>query len=267
MNIFNHKCSHCGVHLELDKDDLLTFCPYCGCKLDFDYEPDSDEAEPSFIKTKQIKNRMINIKTGSVYLQSSIQWINENKVFAYTILGVLGFILFLILMISLLTTKSTIPFSQNYANKKQYSTLLTALDNSGFYYYSIIPVSDEEYADEYKDGQVIEVLVNGKSKYSTKKRFKTDKVNILIQFYSPDGKIGLPISSRGVHGQDERDIEKMLKTHGFSNISETRKENLLGKLVYDDWEITSIRINGEWSFEKGDRLDPDTPINIEYYLR
>ena len=278
MNIFNYKCLHCGAQLELDRDDLLTYCPFCGGRLNLDnIHPEPEKQDVIAEKIKQTRDRVYSFKSSfnsgfnstsrTIHFQSGTVVNSEKKVLLFSVLGVLGLVVFFVILSLLLTTKSVIPFSQEYANKKHYSSLLTALDNSNFYNYSIVPISDEEYSDDYKDGQVIEVTVNGKAKFSTKKKYNVDKTNILIRFYSPDGKIELPISSNGIRGQDERDIEKTLKRHGFNNISENREEGLLGKIVYDDWEIISITVNGSSSFEADERLAPDTPIYIKYYYR
>ena len=84
--------------------------------------------------------------------------------------------------------------------------------------------------------------------------------------YTPDGKLALPYSNETVLGQRISSVEDQLEDMGFSNVQRSEKKSLATFIgTQSSYTVVRMLVNGEDTFNIGDRFAPDVSIVLEYY--
>lgn len=77
--------------------------------------------------------------------------------------------------------------------------------------------------------------------------------------------INMPRSSADLVGENYRDVEKILSSAGFSNISFEVMDDLITGWLTKDGSVERVSVNGYTSFDKSDKFLPDADIVITYH--
>lgn len=79
------------------------------------------------------------------------------------------------------------------------------------------------------------------------------------------GKIALPASSSSMSGKDYLDVEKMLRSAGFTNIELEANEDLVTGWITKDGSVEKVSVEGNTAFSNGERYFSDANIVITYH--
>jgi DNA-directed RNA polymerase subunit RPC12/RpoP len=89
MNIIKMKCSHCGANLELDLDNLMAYCPYCGEKLLIDV----GQLKDVLVEREKTKQREVDVKLKALDNEREA---NDNRywliliIICFTVMGIMA---------------------------------------------------------------------------------------------------------------------------------------------------------------------------------
>ncbi len=124
-----------------------------------------------------------------------------------------------------------------------------------------------------KSGQVTSIQINGKDGFDICEWYPANSV-IRIEYYEPQteeeiaaahpGQLRVPNSSRYYWGCVYTDVVEELKKAGFSDIMTTEQIKDKKTLLSRNGGISSISINGQTQFSKGEWFDKNAFIRIVY---
>ena len=124
-----------------------------------------------------------------------------------------------------------------------------------------------------KDGQVLNIRVNGKDGFAMSEWFPIDS-HISIEFYEPEteeevsaahpGQLRVPDASKRYIGRTYQEVVNELQKSGFTEIvTEEQRKDKKGLLSKNEG-VSVISINGQTQFEKGEWFPKSAAINIVY---
>lgn len=281
MQMFEYKCKNCGANLQLDLDNLQGYCQHCGNAVMIESATLSQlmmERE----KTRQIKmhheheERMYEKKIEAERREKRAEGIKSflhsdtAKMIMLPFLMMLCFapliIWGIISSISSAFTVYELPYSDGDVMGKKFSTVKESFREAGFTNISV-DYTTNSYGGVISEGDVAEVTVNGKDVYKKGDKYKKNaNAKIVIVIYTPDGKIALPYSNETVLGQRIYGVEDQLEDMGFTNVQRSEKKSLATFIgAQASYTVVRMLVNGEETFNIGDRFAPDVSIVLEYY--
>lgn len=81
-NIIHLKCQNCGAALDLDMDNLIAYCPYCGRKLLFDI----DQLGNILIEKEKTKQKVIDRDIETKRIENERKKNRDNNEIKYAII-------------------------------------------------------------------------------------------------------------------------------------------------------------------------------------
>lgn len=281
MQIFECTCLNCGAKLQLDLDNVQMFCSNCGSKILIE----SDTL--SRILAEREKTRRLEIRNEheeKMYYakakereQVAKRNAKEKRFHALVNADTLGTLLRFLLLFAILfgviylfyscyseseRARYALPMNSSMARGKTVDTVYNTFYEAGCRNIQVKCSTElSGVSGNVSEGEVIRVLANGDPSFTTEEVYKRlGDVSIVIEFYSPDGMVPFPFSSKDIKGQDAWQVMRKLKKSGFSNIQEVTKK----KFLNTEGEIKKMTVDGKTKFDAGDRIDVSVPIVIEY---
>lgn len=279
MRLLELKCHNCNADLVLDMEHMLTSCPYCGDKILI------DSASLSKILSEREKTNRVRIQnehTEKMFYARAEEREreaqrkareNRRKFFygdgaRFLLIFCMPILLAILLFAGLGAISGSeearygMPVLSSDAEGKKTTTIYEMLYAQGFTNIKMDVSSDlSGTKKQINDGEVIRILVNGSSEYDLEPMFRYHSdASIVIVFYSSDGKLPFPYSSKDIKGQDAEEVKVKLIRMGFSNVQVSEKTGLFNG---PKGKITKMTVNGEKKFGTDMRVDIGAPIVIE----
>jgi hypothetical protein len=157
---------------------------------------------------------------------------------------------------------------------KDYQDVESDLCKAGF---TNVELVRKTHADSKrnKSSQVVEIAINGKTKFEDADWYSRDSV-IEVAYFLPEsdeeiaaahpGQIQIPNSSKGFIGKNYNDTITELSELGFTNISTYEQEGSKMGFLRKENNISRITINGQNQFDIGTWFNSDAIIRITYII-
>lgn len=111
---------------------------------------------------------------------------------------------------------------------------------------------------------ILGLFIDGKYFYFDNKHKVYSNKNIVIEYHTLE-RIAFPYSSKAIIGKDYKEVVKLLKKRGFSNIACKPKKDLIIGLLNHKNEISKVSIVNHEKFTKKTKIKPNDQITIEYH--
>lgn len=247
-------CNNCNAPLDLDLDNLQTYCPYCGRKLLLDF----DQVE-QIIAEKEKTKRAINRETEQTKRKKMAYEYDsreKEKEWKRTIVSIVAIILAISLVFFYILQKH----DEKVAYLQELEIEIDA-DIKSENYDAALLKANKLYCDDNWSGEETETWDVKRKTYikmiEDKKREQDLK--------NPNN-IFMPASSDSLVGKKYKDVVDKLKALGFTNISTQVASESAGLFKKSD-TIEHILINGVTEFTTEDYFNKDTPIIVYYYSK
>lgn len=201
MKLVNLRCDSCNAQLEVDLDNLMTYCPYCGRKLliDIDHIDEilkekektrraQDQSQENMFREQEQTKRA---KMEHEYKEQAEKRDNKQFLICICALLFLCFIPWMYLEISEWFGKINhaqqnevqISISSDEIDGKTYENIKDILKSDGFENIKIVPVDDIFFGLLVKEGEVKSVTINGHDTFSKGDWFSAD-ANIVVEYHT-----------------------------------------------------------------------------------
>lgn len=154
--------------------------------------------------------------------------------------------------------------SATLANEHIY-IVLSILKNNGFINIKSIPVKDIDSSNNYYVHQVACVTIDNLEQFTVGTSFQNDAEVII--YYHDKREITSHFSGRIFKNQNCFDVEKQLRSLGFSNISLKPMKDLVTGWLSKEYNVCKVYFNGneENTFKKNEVYKYDKHIVIKYH--
>ena len=272
------ECTKCGVNLHrdycidpfeiVDEDD----------ENEYEYDEDYEEYEDDANDEDEIPGRYSYIaeEIAKELLRESYRKenreikksVNPKEVFEGFLkfiltLAVIGVCVSVVLLVQYCTKLIPTGVSSDVLLNREYDSVVSILEDSGFTNIHTIPLEDLDYIDKDAVGLVERVYIRGKASFTENNKYPYDS-NIEVKYHSI-GQKGIPFSGKEAKGEQYQEIVKQLSSIGFGDFEITADYDLITGLFNKSGEIESISIDGESKFEKGQIFPADSKIEIIYH--
>ena len=166
---------------------------------------------------------------------------------------------------------------------KDYKQVAQRLEDAGFTNVVLYPhadIKDGFNPLKKKEGEIQTVTINGSTDF--KKNYSYDKdVLIRIIYHTHvdetettvelgQGEIQITFSAKDLKSENYKDVEKILKDAGFTNITSEGLEDInpdakFKVLSAKDGEVKEVSIQNNTKFKEGEVFDSDAEIIISYH--
>ncbi len=166
---------------------------------------------------------------------------------------------------ALLFNHKNIPFGICLNDLKKYDaeTIIRIIKAKGYKNCNVIPLNDIYVGSSYTDGKIAKMTINGNSKIDPDSEYPYDAE--IIIFVHSKKQITMNMSSSKLINKDYQDVVNELFKQGFTNIYTRALNDLTTGWIYRDKSIKEIKINDRIVFQKGERFDYDSRIEIDYH--
>jgi len=158
----------------------------------------------------------------------------------------------------------TIKYTKDELIGVPYDSVKTKLTMAGFTNINYSDIEDLKLKESDKEGIVTNIFIDGKYfDFENKHKVYSNK-NIVIEYHTLE-RIVFPYSSKTIIGKDYKEVVKLLKKRGFSNIACKPKKDLIIGLLNHKNEISKVSIVNHNKFTKKTKIKPNDQITIVYH--
>lgn len=251
MKIVKAECQKCHAPLEVDLDNLISTCPYCGGQ----YIIESDQL--SYVLGEKEKTKRYEIQQKAEIIKHKYHFFSENKTVLFVVLGI---IFFCIVMIcadyfdpdTALTRKlNRIDAKINsYLDSHQYDKALSEVNKLDEYQSLTFWEKDEKKMWKEKQEKYLESIPKMKREYDL-----SNPDNILA-----------PISSKKATGKTIDEVLSLFQRAGFTKIKTIMVEGG-GGLFKKPNRVQRIVFGDKSEFSTDDYMNKNGQILIYYYSK
>ncbi len=183
MKIITLRCKNCNGHLNVNDDQTMLFCPYCGQKT---LIIESDDVKKVRIKSdtkKSIEFGKQNIELEKIKIKEK----DEKRIFW----GIVGYFIILFLIVVGMNIgeyfenrKKTVaaPMSSKEAKFVYYEKVEEEFEKAGFENIVIVEDSNVVYNIKYDKGDVIKVTIDGSKWYKAGDKYEPN-AHVVITYF------------------------------------------------------------------------------------
>jgi len=194
MNLIKLSCQNCNGQIDVDVDNMMAYCPYCGQKLMFDLDQmDLVLAEKEKTKREQERTKQLQIK--QEYKEKKD--IRDNKSDFRFLIGYLVFTIAFVWFCFYMAGKEDrdhkakneiqVSVSSDDLEGKQYEDVVLMLEAAGFSDISLIKDEDLIFGIFNDDGEVASVSINGDDDFEAEDWFPQNAtIKITYHTYQDD---------------------------------------------------------------------------------
>ena len=193
MKLIKLKCSNCNAPLEVDIDNLVAYCPYCGQKLLFDLEQmERVLAEKEQTKRAKERTKRAQEATKRTQIEYDYKDKKDRREKSADRHFWIGLLLFLILNIGFLffweqnekrkhnlNNEVQVSVSSQDLKEESVENAKEILKNCGFQYVSTTNKGDLVFGIFSKEGEIESISINGDKKFSKGDWFPEDAVIVI----------------------------------------------------------------------------------------
>lgn len=156
-----------------------------------------------------------------------------------------------------------IDFSTSDLIGDNYERVLCILKETGFNKYKAIPVKDVYIDNNFRVGEVAQVVINGQSWIDTGMMVPYDAE--IIVTYHMKKEFAFPYSSRQMIKRDFDELAQELLNVGFTEVYTLPLNDLKTGWIKKDRAVQQVVVAGRESIKKGAILEHDVKITIQYH--
>lgn len=156
-----------------------------------------------------------------------------------------------------------IDFSTSDLIGDNYERVLCILKETGFNKYKAIPVKDVYIDNNFRVGEVAQVVINGQSWIDTGMMVPYDAE--IIVTYHMKKEFAFPYSSRQMIKKDFDELAQELLNVGFTEVYTLPLNDLKTGWIKKDRAVQQVVVAGRESIKKGAILEHDVKITIQYH--
>ncbi len=204
MKLIKLNCQNCNGMLEVDIDNLIAYCPYCGQKLLFGVEQmnailkekEKTKRAQEITKKEQEKTKRSEEATKRLEMEHRYKEREDKRNNKKDVVALIGAIAFIFVVISLMFFMSErekqqhlkdgeikISFSADEIIGDNYNSIVKILKNDGFENIELIKADDLIVGVISKENTVKSISVNGDSDFSEGTWFPKDAI-ITITYHT-----------------------------------------------------------------------------------
>ncbi len=197
MNLIKLNCQNCDGKLDIDIDNMIAYCPYCGQKLLFDVEQmNTVFAEREKTKRAQEKTKREQEKTKRIELENDYKERKEKRDTKTAFIGLIGGAVFFAILIGFcffmaereenkhhIRDELQVSFSSEDIVGENYETAYEILENDGFYNIELVEENDLVFGLISKENSIKSISINGDSDFEQDDWFPAESV-IKITYHS-----------------------------------------------------------------------------------
>lgn len=201
MKLVNLRCDSCNAQMEVDLDNLMTYCPYCGRKLLIDVDHIDDvlkEKEKTKRNQDQSQENMFREQEQTKRTQIEYEY-KEREDKREHRLTLIVIILPLLALLALAGWSGFQEYIEKYNHQQQnevqisisasetenrhYGEIVEILQSDGFENITVVSVDDLILGLLAKEGEIKSVTINGHNDFSKGDWFPID-ANIIIEYHT-----------------------------------------------------------------------------------
>jgi len=248
------KCANCGAQLEIDLDNIITFCPYCGSKLMIE----TDQLGRIISEKEETKRQFIHEANKTIRSKNKLDFEERDRKnsLKYCYIGIavcFGFMLLLMIRQD----------KRHDKTEKYLKNLETEIESA---------IKEEDY-----DTALLEAnRLHCDDDFSEEEKATWDDkreslINIIEEkkreaALNDSDTIFIPSSSSSFIGKNYNDIIDQFKAMGFTDVTAQPSTETPG-LFKKKESVEHILIGGKTEFSSDDYFKNDTPIIVYYYVK
>ena len=237
------KCPNCGANVHPVGGQRILSCPNCFSSLEYDDGIIRIYQETRHIDEAEILKQQVELEKIKNQKQQANQQLKNTAIRA------IGPVIIVLLIILFFTMRVRAGYQSDYRGMN-YLEAKNRLSSIGFWNIQCIPVEDIGAKSAYKDGTVIEILINGKDNlYKTV--YKWDKVEIYYHKMPENPPVEAPKDSGGnYNGWKLQDAVNDLYKAGFAEVYSHVENDLDSVTDGRMGKVYNVTIAGETDWKK-----------------
>ena len=222
-------CSNCKAQLDVDIDNLLAFCPYCGQKLLFDMD------QMEYVLAEKEKTKRAQERTKRIQMEYEYKEREEKRDSRQARNALFLFLAFIIVALMCLAVSNSLNIRKHTQNdevkvstsavdfrNKNYIDVQKIIEKDGFLNIELLPNEDLILGWLTKDGSVESISIDGRDDFSSGTWFSKDAIVRIVYHTFPSSNDG-----------DKQDLTKDNDTASGENSPLDNQENTHFKTTSD----------------------------------
>ncbi len=248
------KCANCGAQLEIDLDNIITFCPYCGSKLMIE----TDQLGRIISEKEETKRQFIHETHKTIRSKNKLDYEerNNNNTLKYLLIWMaLSFFVFLFLVF--------LGYRRHDTKVKYLKQLENEIEES---------IKEEDYDTALLKANRLYCDDNFSEEETTTWDNKRESLISIIEEKKREAALNdsdtifISSSLSSFIGKNYNDVVDQFKAMGFINVTAQPSTETPGFFKKNE-SVEHILIGGKTEFSSDDYFKNDTPIIVYYYVK